>query len=1037
MPHPALGQWLRLELASRLGVAANLRIELPAEFAWRTMRETVPTLPTEEPFAPARLRWGLFDALRDWQEDDELQRYLSDGDVRQRFELADRLARVYDRCLLYRPEWIREWQAGRTPHWQARLWRGITRDLDAPMHWVDAVDAFRHALDAAVSVAAKQDNRQLSLPFETARDPADARVCFFGVSALSPSYLDMLRGVATLASVHLFLVSPCREFWADIRTPRERPPGAPEGYYTEGNELLAAWGRLGRDMQEVLADDLGTGAPTEEYVATSAATRLAAVQQDILDLRQVSGDQDAGLDADDSLQIHICHSAMREAEVLHDRLLALFEAHDDLEPADVLVLTPNLDDYAPAIEAVFGAAGLIRFTIGRQRRRDSTAVRAFLDLLRLPGSRYGTQAMLAPLRSDVVLDCFGLREGDLADIRGWLDNAGIRWGIDAAHVSCLGAPPTRSHTWRDGLRRLLLGYAVDEQPAEFKDVVPRGLARKGFFVGAGDYERLGQLVRYCETAFSLAGWEDERHPAQQWVEKLRDAVLGPFFTAKRPELSRQADAVATLIDDFAEECRVAGSSADVPFPVLRAVLEERAAEAVRRVPQLADGVTVGDLTAGQVYPAKVICAVGMNDGTYPRRMTPASFDLVGADRRRAGDRDVRDEDRFTFLEALLAARRCFLVSYTGRDLREDLPIPPSTVVSELTDYLASRFPQGAETHRTQHPLQPFSPRYFNGESGLFSYSQVMADAAQAVIAGGDNAPNRFAGVLPGGSEVEDEIALDELVRFAEGPARRFTESRLGMRLRIYEDELADEEPFQLDPLQAWQLRNDLFGFRTAGTNDETARALLTARGRLPEGNAGRIEHRRSAREAAQLAEALRPYEAQRRASPVDVTVPVGQTTVVGALAGWHEDDMLWWRIGGIRSKDRIGVWLRLLVAARATNRTLTANLVGLARGAVQREKLHGPSPSEAGELLDQWLAAWWQGQREPLPFFPSTSWAWLQAWEQGKDAAREALKVWTGHEWGEGSDEYHQLMFPEGPFGEAFEQLAEDLLGPLAGARDA
>ncbi|MYJ74521.1 MAG: exonuclease V subunit gamma, partial [Gammaproteobacteria bacterium] len=37
VPHPTLGRWLVLALAKELGIAANVSIELPAQFAWSIM----------------------------------------------------------------------------------------------------------------------------------------------------------------------------------------------------------------------------------------------------------------------------------------------------------------------------------------------------------------------------------------------------------------------------------------------------------------------------------------------------------------------------------------------------------------------------------------------------------------------------------------------------------------------------------------------------------------------------------------------------------------------------------------------------------------------------------------------------------------------------------------------------------------------------------------------------------------------------------------------------------------------------------------
>ena len=1051
VPHPVLGRWLALELAQRLGIAAHLKIELPAQFAWSLMRSVV-DLPKEQPFAPGALRWRVFDVLAGWGEDDDLARYLADADARKRFALSDRLARVYDRCLLYRPEWIRTWQTGDAPHWQAQVWRELVAS-GVGRHWVDAVDAFERGVRAEHSAAPVQ--RSLFDQPGNELKPADTtsykqdlkqRVSFFGVDSLSPSYLSMLRLAGIDHDIHLFQLSPCREFWADTRSRRELPPAAePDPYLSEGNELLAAWGRAARDMQALLADDLGLGAPDETYSEPAATTRLARVQRDILDLRLAEDASEPDVPKDDSIQIHVCHSATREAEVLHDRLLGLFDAHNDIQPADVLVLTPNMDEYAPAIEAVFDSIGTIPFNIGRLRRRDGAAVRAFLDLLALPGSRYPASFVMAPLRASSVASRFNIRDTDLAEIRGWIANAGIHWGIGEHDV-----PSSSRHTWQHGLNRLLLGYALAGSADWFGDIASCDLDRFGND-GPDRYERLGHFARYAELAFGLDALAEESLTPTEWAQRLREAVLQPFFATEHPmpEVAREADTVARLIEDLEEEWRVAGIEGAIAFPVVREALYELGAASSRAVARLADGVTVAPLGAGQVFPAKVVCTVGMNDRAFPRQQAPPSFDIVASDARRPGDRDLRDEDRLAFLTALLSARRAFLVTYTGRELREDSSIPPSVVVSELADYLTRRFSD--EEVALRHPLQPFNRKYFGASEepetasysseALFSYSDPMALAAAAVRdpVASTAEEQRLQGSLPPPERTENEVELVQLIRFAANPARHFAQTRLGLRLEIEdEDPASDEEPLELNYLEQWKLKDGLFDLLRGELDDADAEWLVRARGLLPPGNLGATEHRRGAVQVATLRQALGPCAEHLDAPPTLVDIDVQGIRVTGEVAGFLPStsqksacrhSFLWWRIGRIREKDRIEVWLRLLALTCATGERVTAHVVGVTNAA-QEETFEGPEPPKAQAMLEKWIEAWRDGASEPLPLFPRASWAWAETQDENK-----TWGAWAGGNWPESEDEYLRLLCPLGPETDGFQDLADTLLGPLFESR--
>ena len=1177
VPHPTIGRWLSLALARGLGVAANVRIEQPAEFAWSLMREALPDLPRESAYAPERLRWRIHDVLPELATEPgarAVRGYLGDGDPRKRFELADRLARVFDRCLLYRPDWIREWERGAVPHWQARLWRclageGRATAVEGPAagegriaaesraaatnrvggegrgasaaHWVAAVDAFHERIGSGV------------------RPPGwPRRAAFFAVSSFSPSYLDVLRRAAEGIEIHLFMLVPCREYWGDIRSRREiaRRDGGGDpdaGYFTEGNELLAAWGRAGRDTFDALVE--GESVVWEEhFVPPGGACRLAAVQRDVLDLRlageaaqiEAAAPEDAPLQgpaadpsvgtspgrtasagapdgpptahvppaglpvepppahvpsartpeggrgppADDSLRIHVCHSPVREAEVLHDRLLALFDAHPDLEPADVLVLTPALDVYGPAVEAVFGAAGRIPCNVARARGGESRTLRAFLDLLDLPGSRLGAEAVLAPLDAPAVRARFGIGEGDLPILRGLVREAGIRWGADQAHRGAEGLPETAGHTWRQGLRRLLLGYAMPDADVLVGGLAPCPAGADGFGAGEVDAGLLGRFVSYCEEVIGLGvRLAGERRPAQ-WAGVLRGVVNGFLAGGPGParggagtvggtegaggaghrrfagESADEVDAIRALVRDFGREAGQGESP--VPFALVRDVLRERARDVSGEPARLADGVTVAGLAPGRVFPAAVVCVVGMNDGAFPRTPSYPSFDLMAAGPARRGDRDVRHEDRFAFLEALLAARRCFLVSYTGRGLRDDAPIPPSVLVDELKDYLAQRFPDAAI--ETRHPLQPFSPRYFLGgarrtpeegarpagealgggipDGGLFSYSRGMCEAARAVLAGEQDpaGPGRFARPLPEPDGSRREVDPAELVSFFANPARFFLRHRLGARLEVDDATLDEEEPFELDGLERYRLRSEVWSRMRAGAAPERTEALLSGRGRLPQAGLGRVVHEREWEEAEQLEKQLAPYRAALDAPSREVDFEIGGFRIVGALERIGPDGtMVWPRLGRLRARDRIEIRLRLLVWTAAGNGPVEA--VGISRERSGRQYTWKPepfpAPERAGEQLERWLRAWWRGLAAPLPFFPETSYAYARGIARPGRHAGEALRedardkaraAWLGndHQPGEGDDPYFRLVHDGAlPLTPEFEDLAVELLAPL------
>ncbi len=133
-------------------------------------------------------------------------------------------------------------------------------------------------------------------------------------------------------------------------------------------------------------------------------------------------------------------------------------------------------------------------------------------------------------------------------------------------------------------------------------------------------------------------------------------------------------------------------------------------------------------------PFAVICLLGMNDTDYPRTQSTVGFDMMAQNPLR-GDRNRRDDDRYLFLEALISTRKVFYVSWLGRNQRDNSPRPPSVVVADLIDYLDRSFVSASDipfkVPVTEHPLQPFSKKCFDGSSGTMSYAGQWLPSAVA------------------------------------------------------------------------------------------------------------------------------------------------------------------------------------------------------------------------------------------------------------------------------------------------------------------
>ena len=518
-------RWVAMELARRLGVWANPDFPFPRRLILRTLGDLLGVdASAPSPFEPQVMMWsvaGLLGRLLEHPEFVSIRTYLA-GDDRgiRRVQLAERIARTFDQYVIYRPEIIRAWERGADTHWQARLWRALVERHGA-VHTAAYAQTFLDRLSRPAPPLVKTPQR----------------IAIFGVSTLAPLYLKMLAALAHHVELHLFLLSPSAEYWADIRSRRQvlrtlaRQRAAPDAveealHLGEGNPLLASLGRIGRDFQLVLEANVDYRESERDlYADPGTATMLATVQSDMLALRHRRSGNSAApplpLDPGDaSITFHACHAPMREVEVVHDQLLALFEQDHSLEPRDVVVMSPNIDTYAPFIDAVFGGAAeqlpRIPYRIAdRAVRATDDVVDAFLMLLETVRGRMPASAVLDLLGLAPVGERFGLVPDDLDVVRHWIQESGIRWGVDAAHREQTGQPRLAHNTWRFGLDRLLLGYAMPgENRRLYGGVLPYD------DVEGTTAEVLGRFVEFCEALFAFQQSLQAARTLDAWRDDL-------------------------------------------------------------------------------------------------------------------------------------------------------------------------------------------------------------------------------------------------------------------------------------------------------------------------------------------------------------------------------------------------------------------------------------------------------------------------------------------------------------------------------------
>lgn len=1103
------------------GIAAALDISMPATFLWRAYRAVLgkDAVPAQSPFDKEVLSWRLMRLLPVLVQEQAyapLRHFLAnDEDGRKRSQLAQRLADLFDKYQVYRADWLEAWASSfdelpqplgkakalpSTQTWQPALWRALIDDLASTA----AADAAPMPSRAAVHTAFKQALEQW--PADRVPPGLPRRIVVFGLSSLPRQSLEVLAALARWAQVVVCVNNPCEHYWADIVPDRallgagnarqRRRAGTPdtltdETMHRHAHPLLAAWGRQGRDFIGML-DEYDRAPARQAYTARFAQhhlkvdlfagspcdTLLQQLQDDVRTLRPVHESREQwpaiNMHKDHSIRFHVTHSRQREVEILHDQLLAAFDKDTTLKTRDVIVMVPAVDDYAAHIQSVFGllpthSKRYIPFSIANQSpRQTDPLLNAVAHLLGLTQSRVKASEVIELLDVPALRARFRIHENELPLLRRWIDKANIRWGLHDAHRQHLSMPASGSHaaphTWQFGLRRMLLGYAVGDTGSAWQDIEP--------FDDIGGLEaaalgRLVQLVDQLEITWNLLR---EAASPDDWADRFR-RLLRDFFLAEDMQDKRTLGRLNAALRTWQAQCAAAGLSDTLTLAVAAEhwLAQMEGGDLTQRF--LGGGVTFATLMPMRALPFRRVYMLGMNDGDYPRSPTPMDFDLMQRDYR-PGDRSRREDDRYLFLEAVLSAREHLHISWVGRSIHDNSPRPPSVLVTQLRDHLAAGWtlrdvPAEATKAReallsamtVEHPLQPFSARYFPKVNGgpLFTYASEWERNGKG--------PGEVAAESLAPMEHDTPLTIEALGAFLKAPVKTFFTKRLKACLDVKDVRANDAEPFVHDGLDIWTHRNALIGAERVGRErQEDVLLLRTAmyermhrQGNLPIGEFGKIA-------AEKIAEPLEDiFERYDRACE-RWPEPTNDAREISLAMQWEDQSVSLTGVLRDVRKNGDGQYGRVQLSTSDMVKNGTFNIHHilphwLAHLAAQASDLpmHTVVISPVGDIqllpidknlalaqLIDFVSIWSEGMRRPLPFAIKTASAWISkplgaaSDDQPERARRKAAAVayLDGYDTkGEMSlDASLQRVYPDVDAllksGE-FARLADRLLGPL------
>jgi exodeoxyribonuclease V gamma subunit len=1053
VPTRGIERWLSQRLAGQLGaspgahdgVCANVEFPFPGSLISGALAQASGIDPKADPWLPERAVWPLMEVVEEHFADPwltPLAKHIENSETvegSKRFSSIRHVADLFDRYAVHRPDMLQRWAAG-SPQldeaaWQVDLWCHLRNRIGEPGPAERLVDTCQ---------TLRKEPELLALPH---------RISLFGLTRLAASYLDVLDAIAKGREVHLFLLHPSPALWTRLQSEvdassrfllRAEDPTASAA----NHPLLASWGRDAREMQLVLGGAVTHGEEAGTETRAVAPTLLRRIQDDIRFDRLPAGtgsDEHALplLDAwDHSIRVHSCHGRGRQVEVLRDEVLHLLADDPTLEPRDIIVMCPDIEHFAPLIQATFGAHDLndgsfdatrqlqIRLA-DRSLRQTNPVMGVLAEVMELATARITASEVLDLAGRDPVRRRFKFSDDDLFRLEEWVSSAFVRWGFDADHRRSFQLADIGANTWRAGLDRILLGVAMAEEDQRlFGATLPLD------DVDSGDIELAGRLAEFVHRLQQVLDELARVRTVGEWADTL--AWASDALSAASPRDQWQRAQLSAVLEELVQEATTGDDASGVALSCddLRSIMADRLKGKPTRANFRTGDLTVCTLVPMRSIPHRVVCLLGLDDGSFPRHVERDGDDLT-ARAPRVGDRDVRSEDRQLLLDALLAAQDHLVVTYSGRDERSNQPRPPAVPVGELLDVVdhTVRAPNGLAREEivVHHPLQPFNPRNFEAGKlaggGPWSFDSLHLAGAEAALSPRRSLPPFLAVPLP--ALEANAVELDQMEKFVRHPVKAFLRERLNVSLRSKTREFEDAIPIDLDGLEKWQIADRVLQEQLAGASQDACLDAELARGALPPGQlASSVLGDITGSLDELVAAGLHAQEPES----IDVRVDLPGVRLVGTVASVRGEVVHTVTYSKLGPAPRLLAWLRLLaLTATAPEREFEACTIGRSdkRGATIAVARIGPLAADAPSRkvvaeghLEVLVDLYQRGMCEPLPMYLKTSAAWAEATDRGRDPAADASSAWTsGYRFdGEDKDAEHLLVLGD-------DVAFDDLLG--------
>lgn len=770
VPNHSAKQWLQKSLARDLGVCAQIRFIMPLSFNWEIIKNVATQEHKINIFSKDVLRWQIYQFLLN----DSKYQALKQNSAIKNFSLAEKIAQTLLQYNEEHPEVIAKWdgdvyEVSEQDQWQVEMWLQLQDNLPtkSPVELLELFDP-------------QTDFKQ-----------KPANIILFATEQLSSLQKATILKLAQEQDVQFLLTNPCPDdYWFDIKP--EASKARSQLFNTEvadvievGNPLLSSLGFNKMALFDAfLQEDINLIERDNHYSGTNL---FQSIKQDIFNLQQ----EPSKCKTDNSIKIHSCHNRKRELEVIKDDILKNLEHDNYLNPEDIIIVAPDINDYVPSIKEVFNQdnSQYLPFHIDRVQLADNHYITALMNLLESFKGEMTATVIYQLLSQTPILQKFNINENDLPRIKNWILKSNIRNFYSKQHKYQLGFEAKVGNTWQFGKNRWLAGYlAGNVENIEYLSTFGDIAGQEDIFSGCFDF--LDLWYNYYLKV------QNTQTP-QKWFEIITEMCQCFLYNDLSDDFEKK------ILDQLENKfiTQTLESQSEIPLVVVTAIVEVVITENnFRSEGQI--GIRFQSWENAFLVDAKLIIILGLNDGEFPKKQIKNDLNIFSKTPARL-NKSTRQRDKNLMLTALTESADRLIMTYIGFDSKNNEPQPPSVILAELISYMQQKTNQQFTIH--EHKMHGYHKDYFSGSHS--SYNQNHYQLAKSFY------HQKNENIQPEvclNKEFQQQISLNDLIKFFTDPLQTFLKNNAEINHTIFEDVLLDTETYNPSGLESWKLKQEIF-----------------------------------------------------------------------------------------------------------------------------------------------------------------------------------------------------------------------------------